>query len=255
MNFYELEQIFKLNNVSFDMVIEEVYKIVPKQIVEGIFVTGSLSEGHGTPCSDIDINVILNTPHQKSNLSKNIYLSGLRMDIEFLDYSYIYQLSNKLSSLSDDSYSINYTDKLLPTEVSDEFVFEFIGRIMNGTNLYSSEELSLIISKIKQCNFLCYLSHKQRILAENIYEDVVGFLEVGDHVSGYFQAYNLLLRALSYKLLKSGVYIDRIKWVPFHLKCHDHENYSFLEEFLSNVPSLDLLNSTLDKADELLMEV
>ncbi len=237
----------------YDMVLAKITDTNPI----GAFVAGSLAAGHGTRNSDLDINVLLSEKnyHALKGSVINIFWSGMRIDFTFLNIADIQSFSNLLSTVDFNSPTQDYASHefLLKSENKD---FEHnLGRTLSGEAIFKSEEITEIFRQLFEKNVFKWFAHRFRIDAENCYDDVSGFFDSEDFPSAYVSGLNMLCKCYCSFLLRNNIYIDREKWVIYHLNTSYPKEYLKFSEILNLGPSQLSTQKILNLADYLLENV
>lgn len=244
-----LDQYLERKSITLKQIEKSLLSHLDEGTLLGIYITGSVAEDHGTASSDLDINVVLSDGSSIVSEVRNIYVHGIRIDIEYISVSLLDDLNKFLDSFDFNSTEQYYFNCDISKGVSNSFIIDAVGRILNGRVIQQSQDVRFKLGQVLDNGLFDYLSNLKRLLSENNYEDVVGFYEEGDFTSAYLQSLNLINHVYMTKLLDKKIYIDRVKWVPFWLRVSLPEDYEIYAQLLDMAASRKSVEFALDLAD------
>ncbi|AIW13326.1 nucleotidyltransferase domain-containing protein [Vibrio tubiashii] len=246
--YLDLDGYLATKSLSLSQLTAYLDELVDLTRVEGAYVTGSIAEGHGTISSDLDITVVLPVSNPTDFEVRNRFFQSVRVDIEFINQRVVDRIQRVLETMDFEDIHQNFQEIDVGPGLRKEGVLECIGRMLNGRALKPNRTTEAI----GQQGMYRYLGHLSRLYSENLYEDVLGFLDSNDTVSAGKQSLQLLDQIYMTKLLAQQIYIDRQKWVPFFLSRHRPDDYLRYLEALRELPLGDGVDGVLRLADEVL---
>lgn len=175
------------------------------------FLGGSLVRGHGTEESDLDGFVVLDGD-QEAPTVKNLIVSGVRIDIEYLTLTELEFALERLTLYDPDDPNESGATLGINLQRPLRRLIDMLGRIAEGECSEATRHTDIPV-RIRKSNFGLVASSVYWMDAENRYEDALGFLKAGDSLACHLSLVDCAAYALLALLNKRGIYCDRVKWV------------------------------------------
>lgn len=224
----------------------DLVKLVQYQQEDIIYIAGSLVEGIGNKYSDIDIFILVNdfeqlsskdityaTEASKTQFSK-LY-SNINCDIEYWPMSLLEDLIQQLDNMNLNDLGARALNQLKARNCNFGEIKTFLHRFINSEGIYNDAKLEMLKNRLDKNKF--YRLAMRTIIngGDNIYDDVVGNLEIGNYETALLGARDMLAHSISAYIYSKGMSIDRMKWIYEKLRIlskNDNEALEVLNRFV-----------------------
>lgn len=189
-------------------------------LIEGKY--NELSVGMGNPKSDLDLFIIKDKSSYET--IEHVYnfgirkvdfkvINGIDFDIEFFMNGTINEIIECLDNIDHD---INErVDNMISPPCGWNFddINEFLTRIYYAKCIYNEQAFNNLKRRLKFNSFNKLYRDQTINTMENIIDDVIGNLEVGQYGTALYSSRSAFLYFLKFIILSENEFIDRDKWI------------------------------------------
>ncbi len=171
------------------------------------FLGGAPLAGLGTPKSDVDLHVVMDSPPPRPG--DQVLVDGHRVDLRYWSSA---SLADRVQLCT--GYTVTDTDQSQLTTVGRR-ILDPVVRLVLGDILVDDGTLAGHVAQVRapEAGLVRLVVAALAGEAENHVEDAEGFLEVGEHgAAGYVARQALLVAAEAYLAARGDVYLGQ-KWV------------------------------------------
>ena len=220
-----------------------------------IMLTGSIALGHGTTTSDLDVHVLVPLDRYikikksiewsiKSQLIEVIEMGSEVLDIEYICIDTVTEVLDKINR----EFSNNQNKKYLVEQISEVFdIDEFmtlVHRLYTGVPIYGKSIAEYVKNRIEISEYFSWKTRYLLELADILYQDFIGFIEVEDNDSVHYFSKTVFSKLLYAYLTSRKISMDREKWLIYNLRKYDENNNYVVQarQILLNANSKKYLN-------------
>jgi hypothetical protein len=196
---------------------------------DAVFTAGSLVAGHGTTASDIDLYVLsARESTYLGPISIEDYfgkggsflasLRELRFDGKIIPINLLRAIYAELAAFDFKDPDASFASSEKVAGIDAMLVYETLHRLGYGVPLHNPALIQQIQNELPRPAFFAWQARRALLMGDNQYDDIVGFLDVGEDVLAWVQSTQMLIYAGWAVLYSSGISLDREKWVPFFLR-------------------------------------
>jgi hypothetical protein len=215
---------------SKQLTLADIAEATPARGGDAVYISGSLAAGHGTTTSDIDLYVLsaqdgaqFGPIPMEDYFGKDSSCLTSRLDtrqhVEIVPVNLLRSIYAELTSFDFNDPNVSFaTNKEKVAGIDKGIVVETLHRLGHAVPLHNPALILQMQNELPRPAFFAWEARGQILAGDNIYDDIIGFLEAGEDVLAWVQSAQLLQHAGWAVLYASGISIDRDKWVPFFLR-------------------------------------
>ena len=166
------------------------------------------------------------------------------LDIEYICIDTVTEVLDKINR----EFSNNQNKKYLVEQISEVFdIDEFmtlVHRLYTGVPIYGKSIAEYVKNRIEISEYFSWKTRYLLELADILYQDFIGFIEVEDNDSVHYFSKTVFSKLLYAYLTSRKISMDREKWLIYNLRKYDENNNYVVQarQILLNANSKKYLN-------------
>lgn len=203
-----------------------VQQILPMLRLSGdevVVLGGSVVQGHGTRNSDFDVFALVDDSkvddvvagfrnHHDKRANDILALGTTTVDFQVMSLQSLADVFRDVSAIDfeDPNQSLSF-DRVSP-HYDNETINEVVHRLRTGIPLQNASTYDELFALLDFDRYCRWQVRYHANIGDNVYEDIVGVLDVGDQWTAALLAHDLLIYGGMILCFLGGRSIDRKKW-------------------------------------------
>jgi len=225
MSYMNLESFSRHHGVS----VEQILPMLSLTGDEVVVLGGSVVQGHGTRNSDFDVFALVDDSkvdavvarfrnHHDKRANDIFALGTTTVDFQVLSLQSLADVFRDISAVDflDPNRSLSF-DRISP-HYDNETINEVVHRLRTGIPLQNEQAYDKLFHLLDFDNYCRWQARYHANIGDNVYEDIVGVIDVGDHLTAALLSHDLLIFGGMILCFLGGRSIDRKKWTLMTLQ-------------------------------------